>query len=84
MNAIRRRIFLLLVFSITLFLFIFYNAFYTSSKSSVFNETHQQQSQNKTGITRKKREPIIFSKAEYLKQTRNVILFSCLPSFSYY
>ncbi len=82
MNAIRRRILLLLVFSIIFFLFTFYNAFGTSSKPSIPNEVYQK-SKNKTEITRKKREPIILSKSEYYNQTRNVIsfLFSIIDFF---
>jgi len=68
------RIFLLLTVLINLFLFMFLYLIYTHTKSPRSIRLYRQYI-SKTRSPRTHNESIIFSKAEYLKETRKVKLF---------
>jgi hypothetical protein len=85
-----RKMFLLSVLSISFLLPMFFYSLKSFSNPSVTVKVDQQRTiesnltEVKTLMVGTDKEPIIFSKLQYLNQARNVILFSCLPSFSYY
>jgi hypothetical protein len=81
---INRRVFLLvLLITFTFLLLMYLNEFTASSPSSISIEIYQQQIQNLT-LPRTDKGPIIFSKFEYLNQTRKVKLFSSFLYVLYY
>jgi hypothetical protein len=74
MQLMQRQMFLLLVLSITFLLFLFFYLFDTPQTPIIIDIMKPNLTESK--LVQKDTEPIIFSKSEYLNQTRKVKLFS--------
>ncbi len=78
MPVIYGRLLLLLVLSIFLLILMYFHTSSTSTQASISIEIYEQRTR-KPNIAPNNTEPIIFSKFQYLNQTRKVKLFSfCL------
>lgn len=74
-NTIRRQMFVLSSLSLIVFVFLSYN-FLTTPSDIPIAFVSQPGNTNQTRISRITREPIIFSKSEYLKQKHKVSFLS--------
>jgi hypothetical protein len=83
MRMIYGRLLLLLVILILLLILMYFDTSDSFSQSSVSNEIYERRTR-KPKIPRNNTAPIIFSKLQYLNQTRKVKLFSFCLSLLYY
>ena len=83
-HTIRKQMFCLSFLSIVLLLFFSYNILRTPT-NILISMNGIQENGNQTNLSRITRQPIIFSKSQYLNKTHKVSLFSlCLLSFHYH
>ncbi len=87
-QTINRHMLLLSTFSISFLLLIFFYSFDTSSKTSTAVDSRQQnimkQISTNSKLAQNGKEPIIFSKSQYLNKTPKVKLFSLSHCILYY